>query len=95
MCEHLKELDIELKAKGIEETFRGEAWSDNAREWVYYDCILNLEKLQQRFNFPDFVTIHINNDVKSGMEAGFYCEKCQDAVMGLPPNIGQGKVMIE
>lgn len=95
MCEHLTRLDIELKEKGIKETFRGQAWNDNTREWVYFDCVLSLEKIRQRYNFPDFVKIHVNDDNKSGMEAGFYCEKCKDGVMGLHPHLGQGKIKIE
>ncbi len=95
MCEHLATLDTELKEKKIKETFRGQAWSDNAREWVYYDCILNLEKIRRRYNFPDFVKNHVNNDNKSGMEAGFYCDLCKDAIMGLHPNFGQGKIYVD
>ncbi len=95
MCEHLTNLDNELKAKGIRETFRGQAWGENCREWVYYDCVLSLEKIKRRYDFSDFVMVHINDDNKSGMEAGFYCDKCKDAVMGLHPLLGQGKAHIE
>lgn len=70
MCDHLLRLDQELKLKGIKETSRGQAWSKNCREWVYYDCVLALEKLKQRFAFPDFITIHTNHDERSGLEAG-------------------------
>lgn len=91
MCEHLIQLDRELKSRGIKETFRGQAWSDNTREWVYYDCVFDLAKVRARYNFPDFISTHINDDNKSGMEAGFYCEKCKDGVMGLHPSSAPGK----
>lgn len=94
MCEHLTGLDAELKGMGIKETFRGQAWSDNTREWVYYECVLSLEKIRHRYNFPDFVTDHVNNDNKSGMEAGFYCELCKDGIMGIHAHFGQGKIHI-
>ena len=94
MCEHLIKLDLELKERGIKETFRGQPWSDNTREWVYYDCVLDLDKIKQRYNFSDFVTIHINDDQRSGMEAGFYCELCKDGVIGVHPHFGQEKVCI-
>ncbi|GAB4422170.1 MAG: hypothetical protein OHK0039_37990 [Bacteroidia bacterium] len=90
MCEHLTALDDELKAKGIRETFWGQPWSANCREWVYYDCVLALEALRQRHRLPDFVKVHINDDDKSGLEAGFYCEVCKDAVMGQHPRVGGG-----
>ncbi len=95
MCEHLTRLDSELKEKGIKETFRGQAWSNNTREWVYYDCVLNLDKVRRRHNFPDFIKTHINDDNKSGMEAGFYCDQCKDGVMGLHSHFGQGKIQID
>ena len=95
MCEHLIELDNELKAKGIRETFRGRPWSDNCREWVYYDCILDLEKIRARYEFPFFVESHVNDDNKSGMEAGFVCDLCKDGVIGLHPHFGKGKRIVE
>ena len=95
MCEHLAGLDHELQKQGIKETFRGQAWSANTREWVYYDCVLLLENLAQRFNLPEFVEIHVNSDAKSGMEAGFYCTLCKDGVMGHHPRVGEGKTYFE
>ena len=95
MCEHLTGLDHELQSRGIKETFRGAAWGDNTREWVYYDCVLMVDKLARRFQFPDFVEIHVNSDPKSGMETGFYCTLCKDGVMGLHPQVGEGKTYVE
>ncbi|OAQ43516.1 hypothetical protein A5893_17165 [Pedobacter psychrophilus] len=95
MCEHLIGLETELKEKGIKETFRGKAWSENCREWVYYDCVLNLEKINNRYNFPDCVKIHINDDNKSGMESGFYCEVCKDAIMGIHAYFGENKIKVQ
>lgn len=83
MCEHLVELENEILSQGVKETYRGQAWGDGTREWVYFDCYLNIVKLQKRFDFPDFVKHHKNDDVKSGTEEGFVCELCKDAVMGL------------
>ena len=91
MCEHLAALESELKNKGIKETFRGKAWSENCREWIYYDCVLSIEKLRRRLDLPDSVKIHINDNNKSGTEAGFYCELCKDGIMGIHPNFGQDK----
>jgi hypothetical protein len=95
MCDHLLKLDLELKNRNIKEISRGQSWGDNCREWVYYDCVLNLEKLKERFAFPDFVTTHINNDERSGLEAGFCCDLCKDAVMGIHPKFGAGKIHVE
>lgn len=32
--EHLQQLETEILAAGLQETFRGQAWSQNCREWV-------------------------------------------------------------
>lgn len=95
MCEHLTPLDNELRERKIKETYRGQPWSENTREWVYYDCVLVLDKIKQRYQFPDFITLHINDDNKSGMEAGFYCTVCLDGVMGIHPAISQSKLQVE
>ena len=86
MCEHLQPLENYLKAEKIPETFRGQAWSDNCREWVYFDCVLETESLRSRFRFPSFVVKHENTDERSGTELGLVCTLCKDAIMGLHPN---------
>lgn len=93
MCEHILPIEKYIQGKDIRETYRGEAWSYNCREWVYFDCILDVEQLQARFKLPDFVTIHENKDPKSGTELGLVCNQCQDAIMGLHPHFSKGKVV--
>ena len=85
MCEHLQPLEDYIKAKKIPEIFRGQAWSDNCREWVYFDCVLEPESLKAKFHLPSFVTMHENADEKSGKELGLVCTQCKDAIMGLHP----------
>ena len=86
MCEHLMELDRYIKNKGIKEIFRGKAWSENCNEWVYYDCIMNIKKLKEKFIFDNCITIHEYFDIKSANELGFFCNKCKDGIMGFIPN---------
>lgn len=83
MCKHLIQLDKALKAQGHLELSRGQSWSKNCREWVYYDCYLDIESLRKEFGFPDFIKHHENDDPKSGTEEGFVCELCNDGIMGL------------
>lgn len=85
MCEHLQTVENYLKDKGIQETFRGQAWSDNSREWVYFDCILKTEALKTKFDLPCFVVTHENTDIKSGTELGLVCNLCKDGIMGVHP----------
>jgi len=83
MCEHLIPLENELKSRGIKETYRGQAWSNNCREWAYYDCYFDVGHLRERFHFPEFVKHHFNDDPRSGLEEGLVCMQCYDAVVGL------------
>ena len=82
VCKHLSELEAALKASDALETFRGQAWSANCREWVYFDVVLNVKKLQQRFTFGPSVQVHENLDIRSGQERGFKCTLCHDAIVG-------------
>jgi hypothetical protein len=92
VCEHLRSLENDLDKSGIKETFRGKAWSNNCREWVYYDCILNLSQIRFYYRLPDCVKAHANDDPKSGAERGFVCELCQDAIMGLHPDFSKSDI---
>jgi hypothetical protein len=83
VCEHLAPLEKYILDSGLKETSRGQAWSSNCREWVYFDVVLDTPTLQERFAFPECVEIHENLDPKSGTERGFYCKQCHDGVMGL------------
>lgn len=90
-CTHLQPLEADLLSTGIKETFRGQAWSNNCREWVYFDCFLDLKQLRRNYDLPEFVIAHLNNDPRSGMEAGLVCRMCNDAIIGLHPSAAKGK----
>ena len=90
VCEHLRPLEEVLLQAGIEETFRGKAWSENSREWVYFNCVLPLEDLQQHLSFPDCVQVHSHNGTHSGSESGFVCSIHDDGIMGIHPSAMKG-----
>lgn len=81
-CPHLAELEKDLLSAMIPVTYRGQAWGDNCREWVYFDCVLDVERLRVEYSLPDFVRHHENLDQRSGTESGLVCERCKDGVMG-------------
>ena len=91
MCEHLSPLEKELHSRNIKETFRGEAWSVNCREWIYYDCYLNCKSIINRLHLPAFVAHSINNDPRSGLEEGLFCEQCKDAILGYHRTLDGGR----
>ena len=82
-CRHLHPLEAELVAAGVKETYRGAPWSQNCREWVYFDAVLDVGSIASRMSFPACVEVHENLDPRSGTERGFVCNECHDAVMGL------------
>jgi deoxyribodipyrimidine photolyase len=83
--EHLKALEQELTAAGIKETYRGQAWSDNCREFVYFDCVLDRESIRRRLKHADCIRDSDYLGTHMGSEYGFYCEQCQDGIMGAHP----------
>lgn len=89
VCEHLRGLEMELSHSGIAETFRGQAWSDNCREWVYFDCFLDLSALRERLQFGNTVIDHSHLGTHDGQEHGFVCQQCNDAIMGIHPEMAR------
>lgn len=82
VCIHLQQLEQEIINAGIKETYRGQAWSDNCREWVYFDCYLDRESIKKRLSFSECVSEHQHRGTHDGQESGFVCNQCKDAVMG-------------
>ena len=83
VCEHLLPLEQALINRGIQVSFRGQAWSMNCREWVYFDCFLDTPGIRAHFSFPEFVHDHSHCGTHDGQELGLVCTKCKDAIMGL------------
>ncbi|SRR5258705_13350901 len=88
-CEHLNLLEKELTAMSMKEVFRGKPWSDNYREWVYYDCVFtDLEKTMSRFHLDkNILKIHSHLGTHDGQEHGLICTQCKDGIMGLHPEM--------
>ena len=84
-CEHLIELENAIKTAGIKETFRGAAWSQNCREWVYVDCVLDVEAIRQAYDLAACVKDHAHYGTHDGQEAGLVCEVHKDGIMGHHP----------
>jgi len=94
VCEHLVMLERELLGRGIAVTSRGRAWSDNCREWVYFDCYLNIPMIRKRIPFDACVKDHEHLGTHDGSEAGLVCSVHHDAVMGVHKNDSVGRTEI-
>ena len=75
-------MELAIVARGIRETFRGQAWSMNCREWIYFDCFIDTESVRKRFKLAECVQEHIHRGTHDGQERGFVCAQCHDGIMG-------------
>lgn len=91
VCEHLCKLEDAISLAGIAETYRGQAWSKNCREWVYFDCVLDAAEICATFDLAACVSEHVNDDPKSGREFGLVCDTCHDGIVGVHPKDAMGK----
>ncbi|HEX4412660.1 MAG TPA: hypothetical protein VH107_03460 [Lacipirellulaceae bacterium] len=83
VCEHLAELEQALIDSKIPITFRGQPWTSNCREWVYFACWLDRPAIRSKFTIADWVRDHDHLGTHDGQEAGLVCAKCNDAIMGV------------
>ena len=82
LCEHLHPLEEAMIASGLRETYRGQAWSRNCREWVYFDCYIDLEGVRNGFALDACVHDHEHRGTHDGQERGLVCTQCHDGIMG-------------
>jgi hypothetical protein len=83
ICEHLRAVEAAVVATGARETYRGQAWTERCREWVYFDVRLDLDELRRALDLDPCVVDHENTDPKSGTERGLVCTTHHDGVIGL------------
>lgn len=92
ICIHLHELEEAIQARGIRETYRGQAWSENYREWIYFDCYLEREEIRERFGLEACVKDHEHWGTHNGQEAGFYFRSIRTALRRSMDNPPRGRV---
>jgi hypothetical protein len=94
VCEHLKALDDELTAAGIEVVYRDrQPWSKSCRNWTRYKCFLDLALLRDRFKLDDCVIDWEFKDHWQGNERGFVCSEHFDAIIGDYDRLPNSSVM--
>jgi hypothetical protein len=90
ICEHLRSLEEALVQRGFVVTYRGQTWTRNCREWVYFNCVLSLSEIRTAFVFDPCIRDHVHRGTHEGSEQGFVCSEHWDAVMGAHPEYGKG-----
>ena len=91
VCEHLSMVEKAILDAHIPVTFRGQAWSKNCREWVYFDAYLYTKRIIEEFHLSEFVIEHSHRGTHDGQEHGLVCTKCHDAIMGLHQPMGSNR----
>ena len=81
-CEHLRPVERAILALGIRESYRGQAWGRNCREWVYFECHIDTAAVRRAFALPDSVVDHAHRGTHDGQEKGLVCQVCHDGIMG-------------
>ena len=95
VCRHLRDLERAIASQGIQETYRGQAWSKGCREWVYYACFLDATEIRKRLRLAACVVDHVHLGTHDGAESGFYCTVHEDGIMGIHENhLSQANVPI-
>lgn len=82
-------MEAEPIRRGHAVTFRGEPWSRNCRESVYFDRVLPIAELRARFPPEACVTDHEFRGTCNGEERGLVCTAHRDALMGRLPREGE------
>ncbi len=83
VCDHLAELERAPIDAHISITYRGQPWTSNCREWVYFACWLDRPAIRARFALASCVIDHDHLGTHDGQEAGLVCATCNDAITGV------------
>ena len=78
----LRTLAKKLIKENTRITFYGKAWSENTADWIYFDKVLDLKKIRNKFAFGKNIIEHQNLDIKSGLESGFIDKNTNEGIMG-------------
>ena len=78
----LRQIAKGLQKSGIEITYFGFTWTKQQANWIYFDTVLNVEKLRNNYQLGAHIVIHENLDPKSGTGKGFIDEQTCEGLMG-------------
>jgi hypothetical protein len=85
LCEHLRTLEQYVRDQGGRVISVGQPWSANCRTWVYFDVLLDCDRLIKSLGLAPCVQIHDHRGTHDGSERGIVCTIHHDAVMGPHP----------
>jgi len=85
LCEHLRPAEKYVREQGGRVISTGQPWSANCHVWVYFDTLLDCDRLIQGLGLASCVQIHDHRGTHDGSERGIVCTVHHDGIMGPHP----------
>ena len=85
LCEHLRPAEKYVRDQGGRVISTAQPWSANCHVWVYFDVLLDSDRLIQGLGLANCVQVHDHRGTHDGSECGMVCTIHNDAIMGPHP----------
>lgn len=85
LCEHLSAAEEYIRNQGGRVISTGRPWSANCHVWVYFDTLLDCDRLIKGLHLDSCVQIHDHRGTHDGSERGIVCTIHHDGIMGPHP----------
>jgi hypothetical protein len=86
LCEHLSQAERYILSQGAKVVSCCRPWSENCHIWVYFDAMLDCERLIQGLGLDACIVIHDHRGTHEGSERGLVCSVHHDGLMGPHPS---------
>jgi hypothetical protein len=86
LCEHLQAAEKYVRDQGGRVVSTGRPWSANCHIWVFFDTILDSDRLIQGLGLDPCVQVHDHRGTHDGSERGIVCSIHHDGLMGPHPS---------
>jgi len=85
LCEHLRAAEKYVRDHGGRVVYSGRPWSASCHVWVYFDTILDSDRLIKGLGLDACVQVHDHRGTHDGSERGIVCTVHNDGIMGPHP----------
>jgi len=85
ICAHLRPAEQYMREQGAKVTSCCQPWTANCHVWVYFDAVLDCERLIAKLRLDPCVQVHDHRGTHDGSERGIICTVHHDGVLGRHP----------
>jgi len=86
LCEHLRAAEKYVRDQGGRVISTAQPWSANCHVWVYFDVLLDSDRLIKGLGLASCVQVHDHRGTHDGSECGIVCTIHHDGIMGPHPS---------